>query len=224
MAIPGYQVSFEDIQREFGGNNPVSIDEYYRDTSGGLNTRYVVNIQDGSTYGPPGSGFSPEGDPNTSSIPSSGQIDLASFRNTTCLLGINRYYCPSCSNNGQALHFYSCTPGQENLIDYSLEGENFFYIFSSSFISGTVPLYRFFDTNRYPGGGHLFTTDFNEGSGMNYENVKGYVRTYQTGNSVPIYRGYNGVDYFYVRDPNELSGYTNDGIAFYAYTNTNWSD
>lgn len=222
MSIPGYTVSLLDIENEFGGSGSIAINEYYRDTSGGLNAQYVVGKQGGSDYGPPGSGFSPEGDPNTSSIPSSGSIDFASFRNTTCLLGFNRYYCPGCSNDGRSLHFYSCQPGQENLTDYSLEQANFFYIFSTSFISGTVPLYRFFDTNRYPGGGHIFTTNFGEGSGMNYENIKGYVRTYQTANSVPIYRGYNGVDYFYVTNPGELGGYNNEGIQFYAYTNTNW--
>ena len=222
MSIPGYTVSLLDIENEFGGSGSIAINEYYRDTSGGLNTQYVVGKQDGSDYGPPGSGFSPEGDPNTSSIPSSGSIDFASFRNTTCLIGFNRYYCPSCSNDGRSLHFYSCQPGQEILTDYSLEEENFFYIFSTSFISGTVPLYRFFDSNRNPGGGHLFTTDQNEGSGMSSETVKGYVRTYQTANSVPIYRGYNGVDYFYVKNPGELGGYNNEGIKFYAYTNTNW--
>jgi hypothetical protein len=214
MSIGGYQVSFEDIQNEFGGSNPVSINEYYRDTLNGLNTRYVVNKQSNSDH------------PNTSSIASSGQIDLASFRNTTCLLGFNRYVDDNHYSSGFTLHFYTYAPGAEDLQinnnDYQLETANYFYIFSTSFISGTQPLYRFFAD---PGNaGHLFTTDPGEGAGIAYEGIVGYVRTYQTPNSLPVYRGFLNGDWFYTFDPNEFNngGYANDGIKFYAYQNTNW--
>jgi len=227
MSIPGYTVSFADIQNEYGGSDPIAINEYYRDTSNLLNTGYVVNKQSGSDH------------PNTSSIASSGQIDLASFRNTTCLLGFNRYYCPNCGNGNYGTtgrHFYTYAPGNEILGDpnyYQLQNQNYFYIFSTSFISGTTPLYRFF--SRYsPGsvvlgsGGHFYTTDYNEGyaASLDYEGIVGYVRTYQTSNSQPIYRSNKNGDWLYSYDSNEgpNAGYADDGIVFYAYQNTNWRD
>lgn len=226
MSIPGYAVNFADIQNEYGGSNPIAIDEYYR--GGNVdpnNTRYVINTQNNSDH------------PNTSSIASSGQIDIASFRNTTCLLGFNRYYCPNCGNGNYGTvsrHFYTSAPGGEFLGDpnyYQLQHQNYFYIFSTSFISGTQPLYRFF--SRYsPGGGelgsggHFYTTNFGEGSGagLDYEGVIGWVRTYQTSNSQPIYRSNRSGDWLYSYDQNEgpNAGFNADGIVFYAYQNTDW--
>ena len=226
MSIPGGTVSFADIQNEYGGNNPIAINEYYRDTSNGLNTRYVVNKQGGTDYGPPGSGFSPEGDPNTSSISSSNQIDLASFRNTTCLLGFNRYVDDNHYSSGRTLHFYTYAPGFEQLQingnDYQLEQENFFYIFSTSFISGTQPLYRFFAD---PGNaGHLFTTNQGEGAGIRAEGIVGWVKTSPGPNLEAVYRGFLDGDWLYTFNPNEFNNgnYTDEGIKFYAYKNTNW--
>ncbi len=225
MSIPGYTVSFADIQNEYGGSDPIAINEYYRDTSNSLNTRYVVNKQSGSDH------------PNTSSIASSNTIDLASFRNTTCLLGFNRYYCPNCGNGiygTTGRHFYSSAPGVE-FLDYpnyyQLQSQNYFYIFSTSFISSEQPLYRFFSRyNPVDGGsgsgGHLYTTNFGEGSGagLEYESIVGYVRTYQTSNSQPIYRSNRSGEWLYSYDSNEgpNAGYANDGIVFYAYQNTDW--
>lgn len=223
MAIPGGTVSFADIQSEYGGNNPIAINEYYRDTSNSLNTRYVVNKQSGSDH------------PNTSSISSSNQIDLGSFRNTTCLLGFNRYYCSGCGNGITGTtdrHFYTYAPGNE-FIDYpnyyQLQSQNYFYIFSTSFISGEQPLYRFF--SRYspdgggPGsGGHLLTTNFGEGAGLDYEGIVGYVRTSPGPNLSAIHRRNKSGDWLYSYDSNEGSsgGFNYDGIAFYAYSSTNW--
>ncbi len=213
MSIPGYTVSFADIQNEYGGSDPIAINEYYRDTSNSLNTRYVVNKQSGSDH------------PETSSISSSNTIDLASFRNTTCLLGFNRYVDDNHYSSGFTLHLYTYAPLNEQLgspNDYQLETANYFYIFSTSFISGTQPLYRFFAN---PGNsGHLFTTDPGEGVGISSEGIVGYVRTYQTSNSLPVYRGFLNGDWFYTFDPNEFNngGYANEGIKFYAYQNTNW--
>jgi hypothetical protein len=227
MSIPGYTVSFADIQNEYGGSDPITINEYYR---GGnvdpYNTKFVLDKQSGSDH------------PNTSSIASSGQIDLASFRNTTCLLGFNRYSCTDCGNINYGMkgrHFYTYAPGNE-FIDYpnyyQREGNpNYFYIFSTSFISGTTPLYRFFSRyNPVDGGsgsgGHFYTTSYNEGAAasLEYEGVVGWVRTYQTANSLPIYRSDRNGDWLYSYDSNEgpNAGYTSNGIGFYAYTNTNW--
>ena len=227
MSIPGGTVSFADIQNEYGGNNPIAINEYYRDTSGGLNTRYVVNKQSGSDH------------PNTSSISSSGQIDLGSFRNTTCLLGFNRYYCSGCGNINYGTadrHFYTYAPGGE-FIDYpnyyQLQASNYFYIFSTSFISGEVELHRFFSRYSPAGGGtgsggHFYTTSAAEGyaAGLEYEGVVGYVRTSPGPNLSAIYRRNRSGDWLYSYDPNEGSTsqppFNYDGIAFYAYSSTNW--
>jgi hypothetical protein len=228
MSIPGGTVSFADIQNEYGGNDPIAINEYYRDTSNLLNTRYVVNKQSGSDH------------PNTSSIASSNTIDLASFRNTTCLLGFNRYYCPNCGNGDYGTvsrHFYTYAPGNE-FLDYpnfyQLQSQNYFYIFSTSFISGEQPLYRFFSRYSPDGGGsgsggHFLTTNFGEGSGagLDYEGIVGYVRTYQTSNSQPIYRSNRSGDWLYSYSSSEgpNAGFTADNDnnpVFYVYDNTNW--
>jgi len=234
MSIPGGTVSFADIQNEYGGSDPIAINEYYRDTSNSLNTRYVVNQQINSDH------------PNTSSISSSNTIDVGSFRNTTCLLGFNRYYCPNCGNGDYgsvSRHFYTAVPynpwpGSGEYLNYpnyyELQSPNYFYIFSTSFISGTQPLYRFFSRYNPVGGGngsggHFYTTDFGEGSGagLDYEGEVGWVRTYQTSNSQPIYRSNKNGDWLYSYDPNEgpNAGFTadnNNNPVFYAYQNTNW--
>lgn len=56
MAVPTGTVTLADIQLEFGGTDPISLDEYYR----------------GGAYVPDGTG--------TSSIPTSGAISLQNFR------------------------------------------------------------------------------------------------------------------------------------------------
>lgn len=56
MAVPTGTVTLADIQLEFGGTDPISLDEYYR----------------GGAYVPDGTG--------TSSIPTSGAISLNNFR------------------------------------------------------------------------------------------------------------------------------------------------
>lgn len=61
MPVPSITVSALDIQNEFGGSNPMSIDEYYRGS---------------------GTGYVPSGVSHTSSIPLSGVISYQNFRNT----------------------------------------------------------------------------------------------------------------------------------------------
>jgi len=226
MSIPGNTVSFLDIQNEYGGNNPIAINEYYRDTSNSLNTRYVVNKQAGSDH------------PNTSSIASSGQINLGSFRNTTCLLGFNRYYCSGCGNpnyGSAGRHFYTYAPGVEYIgypNYYQIEIYNYFYIFSTSFISNEQPLYRFFSRYTNGGadtgsGGHLLTTNQNEGAGLDFEGIVGFVRTYPSPNSRGIYRSHKDGDWLYSFDQNEgpnanYSADNNNNPVFYVYDNINW--
>lgn len=59
MAVPTGTVTLADIQLEFGGTDPISLDEYYR----------------GGPYVPDGAG--------TSTIPTSGAISLQNFRGTS---------------------------------------------------------------------------------------------------------------------------------------------
>jgi len=232
MSIPGYTVSFADIQNEYGGSDPIAINEYYRGGNVDLNnTKFVLDKQNGSDH------------PNTSSISSSNTIDLASFRNTTCLLGFNRYYCPNCGNGDYgsvSRHFYTAVPynpwpGSGEYLNYpnyyELQSPNYFYIFSTSFISGTQPLYRFFSRyspggNDYGSGGHLLTIYPNEGydNGLEFEAVVGWVKTSPGPNLSAIYRSDRNGDWLYSYDQYEgaNAGYNNTGLAFYAYTNTNW--
>jgi len=227
MSIPGYTVSFADIQNEYGGSDPIAINEYYRGGNVDLNnTKFVLDKQNGSDH------------PNTSSISSSNTIDLASFRNTTCLLGFNRYNCTDCGNINYGMkgrHFYTSAPGIEFLgppNNYNIQQpEPYFYIFSTSFISGTQPLYRFFSRyspggNDYGSGGHLLTIYPNEGydNGLEFEAVVGWVKTSPGPNLSAIYRSDRNGDWLYSYDQYEgaNAGYNNTGLAFYAYTNTNW--
>jgi len=65
--IPTAPVSLSAIQSEFGGANPISLSEYYRETnSGGIVVPPYANIT--GTYG---------------TIPTSGQISLGQFRNSS---------------------------------------------------------------------------------------------------------------------------------------------
>ena len=62
MALPNSgSISLADIQNEFGGSNPIGINEYYRNGS------YVT--------------------PNNTNIPTSGQIDFNDFTELRCQLG-----------------------------------------------------------------------------------------------------------------------------------------
>lgn len=62
MPVPTGQASFADIQSNFGGSNPIAINEYY--TGGGITKSNI-------------GGFAPNG------IPSSGQISVDDFRGAT---------------------------------------------------------------------------------------------------------------------------------------------
>ena len=222
MAIPGYTVSFYDIQREFGGNDPIAISEYWRDPSTIVENSSYVKTK------------SPYGDhPNTTNIPTSGQIDFAQFRNSYSLLGFNRYLSNA---YGFSLHFYTANPGQEFLGDpnyYTLEpgGENYFYIHGGPVFPNTTPLYRFFNNSEETGGPHLFTTNQSEGSnaGFSYEGIVGYVYTDQAPNTQPIYRGTSNFgDFFYSTSSSEITNATEYNInnggnpVFYVYLSTNW--
>ena len=216
MAIPGYTVSLYDIQREFGGNNPIAINEYYRNPSDGVGIYSYVTSK------------SPYGDhPNTVNIPTSGQIDFAQFRNSYSLLGFNRYYS---GVYGFGLHFYTSNPGGEFLGApnyYNLEYQNYFYIHGGPVFPNTTALHRFFNNSQGNGGPHLFTTYQSEGSnaGFSYEGIVGYVYTYQAPNTQPIYRGTsNEGNFLYTYSPDEIinAGYQYNGEAFYAFTSTNW--
>jgi hypothetical protein len=222
MAIPGGTVSFADIQREFGGNDPIAISEYWRDPSDWVESSSYVKTK------------SPYGDhPNTTNIPTPGQIDLAQFRNSYSLLGFNRYYT---GVYVFTLHFYTSNPGGEFLGApnyYNLENQNYFYIHGGPVFPGTVPLLRYFKGSQANGAGgpHLFTTSQAEGDnardnlGFNEEGKVGYVYTYQAPNTQPIYRGTSNEGnflYTYRQDEIDNAGYQYNGPAFYAFTSTNW--
>ena len=219
MAIPGYTVSFYDIQREFGGNDPIAISEYWRDPSTIVENSSYVKTK------------SPYGDhPNTSNIATyPNTIDLAQFRGAYSLLGFNRYYT---GVYGFSLHFYTSNPGGEFLGApnyYNLEYQNYFYIHGGPVFPNTTALHRFFQGSQGNGAGgpHLFTTNYSEGAnapGFSYEGIVGYVYTYQAPNTQPIYRGTsNEGNFLYTYSPDEIinAGYQYNGEAFYAFTSTN---
>lgn len=217
MAIPGYTVSLLDIQREFGGNNPIAINEYYRDTSTDVQNSSYVKTK------------SPYGDhPNTVNIPTSGTIDFAQFRGSYSLLGFNRYFT---GVYGYGLHFYTSNPGGEFLGApnyYNLENQNYFYIHGGPVFPNTTALHRFFKNSEGNGGPHLFTTNYAEGANapeFAYEGIVGYVYSSSGPNLSPIYRGNsNSGDFLYSYDLSEIinAGYQSNGVGFYAYSSTNW--
>ena len=231
MTLPSAptQISLGEIQSEFGGINQIAISEYYRNPSDDVtNSSYVKTKLPGS--GPATGG----NNPNTVNIPTSGQISLNQFRESYSLLGFNRYLSTIYNNN--SLHFYTAAPAGEILGApnyYTLEpgGENYFYIHGGPVFPNATALHRFFNSNvgNGVGGPHLFTTDFSEGSnaGFAYENIVGYVYTYQAPNTQPVYRGFNSSsgDFFYSKSQSEINnaaGYQYNGVAFYAFTSTNW--
>jgi len=223
MSIPGYTVSLLDIENEFGGSGSIAINEYWRDPSDLVESSSYVKTK------------SPYGDhPNTSNIPTPGQIDFAQFRNSYSLLGFNRYLSGA---YGYSLHFYTSKPLGEFLgapnyynLDPNPGGENYFYIHGGPVFPNTTALHRFFQGSQENGAGgpHLFTTNYSEGAnapGFSYEGIVGYVYTYQAPNTQPIYRGTsNEGDFLYTYDSNEINnaGYQYNGEAFYAFTSTNW--
>ena len=222
MAIPGYTVSFYDIQREFGGNDPIAISEYWRDPSTIVENSSYVKTK------------SPYGDhPNTTNIATyQNTIDLAQFRGAYSLLGFNRYLT---NVYGYSLHFYTSNPGGEFLNDpnyYNLEGSpNYFYVHGGPVFPNTTALYRFFNNSEGNGGPHLFTTSQSEGSnaGFSYEGIVGYVYTYQAPNTQPIYRGTSSFgDFLYSTSSSEITNATDYNInnggnpVFYVYLSTNW--
>ena len=197
-------------------SNTIPINQYYRNPSDDVtNSSYVKTKLSGGDH------------PNTTNIPTSGQIDFAQFRNSYSLLGFNRYLSTA---YGFSLHFYTANPGGEFLGApnyYNLENQNYFYIHGGPVFSNSVPLHRFFNNSQNGGGPHLFTTNKSEGSnaGFSYEGIVGYVYTYQAPNTQPIYRGTsNEGNFLYTYSPDEIinAGYQYNGEAFYAFTSTNW--
>jgi hypothetical protein len=99
------------------------------------------------------------------------------------------------------------------------------YIYKSQ-ITGTIPLYRGCSTSAqhiasvYPS--ELPTQACN--GGFNNEGILGYVFSTQVPNTVPVYRMYIAVsgkcggDHPLTTNPAEFSGYSNNGILFYAYS------
>ncbi|BCW87893.1 hypothetical protein sos41_10250 [Alphaproteobacteria bacterium SO-S41] len=86
-------------------------------------------------------------------------------------------------------------------------------------------IYRMFD-----GQNHFMTADCRERnemrrSGFNLEGALGYISDRQVGGTTPLYRLYNGSDYFYTTSSSERrsamrnGGYDDEGIAGYVATN-----
>ncbi|QXV66333.1 hypothetical protein INP83_04410 [Mucilaginibacter sp. 21P] len=95
--------------------------------------------------------------------------------------------------------------------------------YKSNNVSGTVPLYRYFNKNS---GDHMYTRDVNEantlpGIGFVSEGIVGYIPSTQTTNTKPVYRylSNNSHGHFFTYDYSELgsgnSGYRYEGIAFF---------
>jgi len=115
-------------------------------------------------------------------------------------------------------HFY--TSNFYELGNNSLEGA-MGRLYSTQ-VSGTAPVYRYYNTSN---GDRLSTTNYNElrgGSGSwVYEGVTGYANTSNVSGTIPVYRYYSGGanDHFFTTNYSELgsgrSGYVYEGIAFY---------
>ena len=151
MTTPTGVIKASDIANEFGysrANNSISLGNYRvnRTVSG------LSNL------------------PLDTGVPQSGAISFDSLRgkklnvvvdcNPTpsgpLLHSYNRYV--RTLTDGTPQHFYTSTPNQEDLTGYTLEASNYFSAYVQQ-ISGTVPLYRIFNTET---GAHILTTSVNE--------------------------------------------------------------
>lgn len=205
-------------------SNSIPINEYYRNPDSSItNPSYVKSKIPGGNH------------PNTVNISTSGPIEFAQFRGSYSVIGFNRYLSTAYNFS---LHFYTAAPNGEYLGDpnyYNLEpgGENYFYIHGGPVFSNSVPLRRYFKGSEAGGlgGPHLFTTSTGEGNyaqsiGFNYEGIVGYVYHSPGPNLSEIHRGTsNNGDFFYSTSKSEIdnaAGYQYDGVAFYAFTSTNW--
>ncbi len=93
---------------------------------------------------------------------------------------------------------------------------------SATRISGTVPLYRYYNGSIVD---HFYTANFSElgngGNGWKYEGIAGYIYPNAGSGRIPLYRYYNGgiSDHFYTTNFSELgnggNGWKYEGIAGY---------
>jgi hypothetical protein len=230
MTTPTGTIKASDIVDEFGysrANNSVSLGDYRvnRTVSG------LSNL------------------PLDTGVPQSGAISFDSLRgkklnvvvdctptpSNTLLHSYNRYV--RTLTDGTPQHFYTSTPNQEDLTGYTLEASNYFSSYVQQ-ISGTVPLYRIFNTET---GAHILTTSIDEWNlgppwikeeqqsprsnllePIRYQIGQwGYVHPSAVANSEPIRRA-NRSPYDWLLTTSEVEaqnqggiGYTYDGIQFH---------
>jgi len=139
-----------------------------------------------------------------------------------------RFYRLLDSDSGD--HFYTIDKNEmasavaNGYISEGVEG----YIYAGSGVSGTSPLYRFWNS---VAGSHFYTTSVTEKDGLlgmpsvwTYEGIEGYIYTVQISGTSPLYRFWNSVDssHFYttsVTERDKLLGmpsvWTYEGIEGY---------
>ncbi|HEX8974751.1 MAG TPA: SpoIID/LytB domain-containing protein [Patescibacteria group bacterium] len=134
-----------------------------------------------------------------------------SEKNSIAQIPVYRFYSPT---NGH--HFYTALESEKNIISntaqsgYVPEGIAF-YAYNSQ-ISGTSPVYRFYNSSSSD---HFYTISedeknslINSQSGYSFEGVAFYAFTTQTNGSSPVYRLFNqnNYDHFYTISASEKSG------------------
>jgi Metallo-peptidase family M12/Repeat of unknown function (DUF5648) len=154
--------------------------------------------------------------------PQPGNVIRSQFSSAGCLatgVPLYRFYSPSVTD-----HYYTINRND------AAAGWNFEKVECIVFkqqLSGTVPLYRYWNPNVW--GDHFYTTNFNElgngAQGWSLEGVECYIYSQQQFGTVPLYRYWNSTigDHFYTTTFHELGngapGYVYEKIEGYVLPN-----
>jgi len=131
----------------------------------------------------------------------------------SCRVGIHRS-----AKSGQ--HFYTSSLSEASCCGFTLELQNFFYLYSAA-TPGVVAFYRCLLAN----GRHFYTTSSScEGTASTVEGIMGYIASSATCGAVPLYRlSHPSASHFYTTDVGEKNnavsslGYVDEGIAGYVW-------
>jgi hypothetical protein len=132
----------------------------------------------------------------------------------SCRQGVHR-------SQGNGEHFYTTNLTEAQCCGYTLESQNFFYLYKAQ-TGSLVAFYRCLLAN----GKHFYTKSSNcEGSaGATVEGIIGYIASSTTCGAVPLYRTSKSGEHFYTTSLAEKNnavqslGYTDEGIAGYVWT------
>jgi hypothetical protein len=129
-----------------------------------------------------------------------------------------KYLGPEVSQSGN--YFY--TNDYSAIGDGSIAGATYvgvaFNAYYTGNVAGTIPIYRYF----HPGVvNHFYTRDYLGSTfyGLIYESIEFYAYNYQFPGTVPVHRYYNPTlhNHYYTTDAYPYSGYTYEGVEFYAF-------